>query len=165
MWVDVNSWGRQQRQLDRWVTVRPLSLLQGVLPLIYRHSTTKGDEVKQTSTTRRVFMTQILASVSALTAGQAIAQANKPAAAPAAKPAPAALPLVSETDAQAAGLGYKADTTKVDPKKYPKHAATQNCANCQLYSGKANEPSGPCAIFPGKHVHAKGWCSAWVKKA
>ena len=32
--------------------------------------------------------------------------------------------MVSETDPQAAAVGYKADTTKVDNKKFPKHAAT-----------------------------------------
>ncbi|MFP8833516.1 high-potential iron-sulfur protein [Hydrogenophaga sp. XSHU_21] len=74
-------------------------------------------------------------------------------------------PLVNEKDAQAVALGYAADSTKVDQKKFPKHAATQLCSNCQLYTGKAGEASGPCGIFPGKAVAAKGWCSAWVKKA
>jgi hypothetical protein len=25
--------------------------------------------------------------------------------------------------------------------------------------------AGPCPLFPGKQVSAKGWCSAWAKKA
>jgi High potential iron-sulfur protein len=112
-----------------------------------------------TTTNRRVFMMQAVAGVSALAAGQALAQANKPAA------APAAPTMLAETDATAAGLGYKADTTKVDAKKYPKHAATQLCSNCQLYSGKDKEAAGGCSIFAGKQVAAKGWCSAWIKKA
>jgi hypothetical protein len=95
-------------------------------------------------------MLQVAAGSSALVLANAHAQAA---------------PLVSEKDAQAMSLGYAADTTKVDAKKFPKHAATQQCSNCALYTGKAGEASGPCGIFPGKHVAAKGWCSAWAKKA
>lgn len=73
-------------------------------------------------------------------------------------------PMVSETDPQAAALGYVADATKVDKKKYPKHVASENCSNCQLYQGKPKEASGPCPLYPNKQVAAKGWCSAWVKK-
>ena len=102
------------------------------------------------TTTRRVFFMQAAAGASVLAATNAIAQA------------PA---MVSEKDPAAAGLGYAADTTKVDAKKYPKHTKEQNCANCQLYAGKAKEAAGPCPLFAGKQVAAKGWCSAWVKKA
>ncbi len=73
--------------------------------------------------------------------------------------------MVSETDAQAAALGYKADNTKVDKVKFPKYAADQQCANCSLYQSKPADSSAGCAIFPGKQVAAKGWCSAWAKKA
>lgn len=99
---------------------------------------------------RRVFMMQVAAGGSALMLATAHAQGA---------------PMVNEKDAQAMSLGYAADTTKVDAKKYPKHAATQLCSNCALYTGKAGEASGPCGIFPGKQVAAKGWCSAWAKKA
>ncbi len=99
---------------------------------------------------RRVFMLQVAAaSGTALMAAKAQAQAA----------------LVNEKDAQAAALGYVADTTKVDAKKFPKHAAAQMCSNCQVYAGKPADPAGPCAIFPGKLVAGKGWCSAYVKKA
>jgi hypothetical protein len=101
------------------------------------------------STNRRVFMMQVAVGGSALAAaGAASAQA-----------------MVNEKDPQAVSLGYVADTTKADAKKFPKHAATQKCSNCQLYTGAANSKSGPCSIFPGKQVAANGWCSAWVKKA
>jgi hypothetical protein len=89
------------------------------------------------------------ASGTALLAGQAQAQAA----------------MLSEKDAQAAAGDYVADSTKVDAKKFPKHAATQLCNNCQLYAAKTTDPAGPCALFPGKLVAGKGWCSAWVKKA
>lgn len=73
--------------------------------------------------------------------------------------------MVDEKDAQAVALGYVADASKVNKTKYPKFSADQNCANCQLYQGKAGAAAGGCALFPGKQVTAKGWCSAWVKKA
>ena len=73
--------------------------------------------------------------------------------------------LVDEKDAQAAALGYVADTKRVDAKKYPKHAATQNCTNCALYQGKPTDKAGGCALFGGKQVAGPGWCSAWAKKA
>lgn len=111
---------------------------------------------------RRVFMMQVVAGSTTLASGAALAQASKPAAAPA---APAASTMLSEADGQAVALGYKADGTKVDTKKFPKYAASQLCSNCQLYTGKDKEAAGPCGIFPGKQVAAKGWCSAWVKKA
>ncbi len=102
------------------------------------------------NSTRRVFFMQVAAGTTALAATQVMAQA------------PA---MVNEKDAAAVGLGYAADTTKVDAKKYPKHAATQMCSNCQLYAGKAKEAAGPCPLFAGKQVSAKGWCSAYVAKA
>jgi hypothetical protein len=102
------------------------------------------------NTTRRVFVMQLAAASSALGVSALHAQAA---------------PMVDSKDPQANALGYAADTTKVDPKKFPKHAADQKCSGCQLYTGKAKEPSGPCALFAGKHVNANGWCSAYVKKA
>ena len=73
--------------------------------------------------------------------------------------------LVAEKDPQAVALGYVADATKTDTKKYPKYAAGQVCSNCALYQGKVGEAAGPCPLFAGKNVAAKGWCTSWVKKA
>jgi hypothetical protein len=100
---------------------------------------------------RRTFMLQVVAAGAALAAVQAKAQG--------------AGPQVAETDPQAAALGYKPDTTKVDAKKYPNHTAAQNCAGCQLFQGKPKDASGGCPLFAGKQVMATGWCSAWAKKA
>ena len=100
------------------------------------------------NTNRRTFMMQVAAGTTAVVASQAMAQAK-----------------VDEKDPQAVALGYVADTTKVDAKKYPKHAAAQKCSNCQLFAGKATDASGPCALFPGKQVAGNGWCSAYAKKA
>lgn len=71
---------------------------------------------------------------------------------------------LSETDATAIALGYKADATKADKTKFPKYAAGQQCNNCALYQGKASDNSGGCPLFAGKSVAAKGWCSAWAKR-
>jgi hypothetical protein len=101
-------------------------------------------------TTRRSFIQIIpLAGALALGAGSAFADATK----------------VDEKDPQATAFGYVADATKADKAKFPKYAAGQVCAGCQLYQGKATDASGPCAIFAGKQVSAKGWCSAYTKKA
>ena len=98
---------------------------------------------------RREFVIQLSLGGSALVTGQAFAQA----------------PMLAETDATAVALGYKADTTKVDAAKYPKHAAAQLCTNCVLYQGKATDAAAGCPLFAGKQVAGKGWCSAWAKKA
>ncbi|MDQ2987817.1 MAG: high-potential iron-sulfur protein [Pseudomonadota bacterium] len=100
-------------------------------------------------TTRRIFLAAIPVSALALGLGKATA-------------APVAL---SETDPAAAALGYKADASKVDAKKYPTFASGRQCAGCQLYGGKRTEAAAPCGIFSGKLVSGKGWCAAWVKKA
>ena len=101
------------------------------------------------TTTRRIFMLTVAATGAALTTQFAVAQAK----------------MVDEKDPQAAGLGYVADTTKVDAKKYPNHAPTQLCGNCALFQGKATEVAGNCPLFAGKQVATKGWCSAYAKKA
>ena len=71
---------------------------------------------------------------------------------------------LDEKDPQAAALGYVADATKADKKKYPNYASGQACATCALYQGKAADAAGGCPLFAGKQVAAKGWCSAWAKK-
>ena len=96
--------------------------------------------------TRRTFLMTLAASSAALTSA-AQAQAK-----------------LDEKDPQALALGYVADATKADTKKYPKYAAGQNCANCALYQGKAADVAGLCPLFAGRQVASKGWCSAWAKK-
>ena len=71
---------------------------------------------------------------------------------------------LDEKDPQAVALGYVADATKTDTKKFPKYAAGQVCTNCALYQGKASDALGGCPWFAGKQVAGKGWCSAWAKK-
>ena len=96
--------------------------------------------------TRRTFLMTLAASSAALTSA-AQAQAK-----------------LDEKDPQALALGYVADATKADIKKYPKYAAGQNCGACALYQGKAADAAGLCPLFAGRQVAGKGWCSAWAKK-
>ena len=100
------------------------------------------------STNRRVFLMQVAACGSVLTAARAQAQSAK----------------VDEKDPQAVALAYVADTTKVDQKKFPKHANDQKCNNCALYQGKPTDAVGGCPLFGTKQVAGPGWCSAWAKK-
>jgi hypothetical protein len=72
---------------------------------------------------------------------------------------------LEESDPMAVGLGYREDTHKVDDKKFSKHAATQSCADCQLFQGTAKDATAACTLFGGKQVATGGWCSAWTKKA
>ncbi|WP_342315702.1 high-potential iron-sulfur protein [Lysobacter sp. FW306-1B-D06B] len=85
------------------------------------------------------------------------------AASPAAKPATAAtLPRLTPDNALAKALAYTDNAATV------KHALFKpgtSCANCNFYKGAKGEPSGPCPMFPQNTVSAKGWCTAWAKKA
>ncbi|MEX3669507.1 high-potential iron-sulfur protein [Paraburkholderia phenoliruptrix] len=74
-------------------------------------------------------------------------------------------PKVAETDPTAQALGYKEDASKVDKAKFAKYAPGQDCGNCSFYQGKAGDAYAPCPMFAGKQVAAKGWCSAYNKKA
>lgn len=100
---------------------------------------------------RRTFVMTLVAGCGTLAVGRVAAQT-------------AAAPALSEADPQAVALGYKSDTTKVDNTKYPQHQVAQMCAGCSLYQGKPTDPMAPCALFAGKQVAAKGWCSAWSKR-
>lgn len=71
------------------------------------------------------------------------------------------LPHLTLADPTAKALHYVDDSSKaVAP-----HKAGQDCSNCMHYSGKAGAPDGPCALFPGKSVNAKGWCAGYAAKA
>ena len=74
------------------------------------------------------------------------------------------LPHVSEDDPAAVALGYKHDISQVDVEKFPKAADGKICSDCQFFTGEPGAEWGPCAIFPGKAVNAKGWCNGFVAK-
>jgi len=74
-------------------------------------------------------------------------------------------PKVAESDPTAQALGYKLDASQVDKAKYAKYVAGEDCGNCSFYQGKPTDAFAPCPMFAGKQVAAKGWCSAYNKKA
>ena len=100
---------------------------------------------------RRTFILSAV-SASTLTGTLAFAQSSPPE-------------LVKDTDANAVALGYFGDGSKTDVKKYPQYATGQSCSTCTLFTGTAKDSSAVCPVFGGKAVSAKGWCSAWTKKA
>jgi len=76
---------------------------------------------------------------------------------------------LEENDPTAMALGYLHDASAVDTEKFPRRAgdagAEMFCDTCALYTGAEGEEWGPCAIFPGKVVAAKGWCNSFAPKA
>jgi len=74
---------------------------------------------------------------------------------------PARAALIDEQDPRAQKLGYRADSAKVDPQKFPTHKPAQTCANCQLYTGDPGSAAGGCVLFGDAQVAAKGWCTSW----
>jgi hypothetical protein len=69
-------------------------------------------------------------------------------------------PQLGEDDPTAKALKYAHDASAVKERSN----ATAVCDNCMHYSGEAGSEWGPCALFQGKQVAAKGWCSAWAQK-
>jgi hypothetical protein len=69
------------------------------------------------------------------------------------------LPMVDEADPTAKALGYHCDAAK----NAARTDKTAFCDGCLFYTVQ-NPKSGACALFPGKAVCAKGWCTSWQKK-
>ncbi|MDR2852429.1 MAG: high-potential iron-sulfur protein [Burkholderiaceae bacterium] len=73
------------------------------------------------------------------------------------------LPHLSPTDPTATAFAYVESTAKI---KNPKFVAGSDCKNCNFYQARnSNAAYGPCLIFQGKSVNAKGWCTNYVKAA
>lgn len=70
------------------------------------------------------------------------------------------LPHLSPSDPTAKALNYVEVATE---SKNSAYAAGHACDNCALYQGDRKAKWGPCAVFPGKDVDTKGWCSSYVK--
>lgn len=105
---------------------------------------------------RRVFILQVVAGSAAGAGLPAFAQEKK-----------VSTVRLTEADPYAKSMGFKLDTNTVDKARYPRHdAATQNCAKCQLYSGKDGDEVGPCSFYGGRLVPPGGWCRNFkVRKA
>ena len=76
----------------------------------------------------------------------------------------APLPRLAEDDPLARKLGYRHSSARVDAKKFPGHKRGQDCDDCLHYKGRRGEAWGPCDLFPGKAVNAKGWCIEFQPK-
>ena len=74
------------------------------------------------------------------------------------------LPKLTEDDPVAAALKYTHDASTVDAALRTQPAAEQSCINCAQLQGDEGDEWRPCAIFIGKLVNVKGWCSVWVPK-
>jgi hypothetical protein len=70
------------------------------------------------------------------------------------------LPHLTADDPTAKALNYGEDGSKAPPP----HVAGQACGNCNFFQG-GTAAYGPCQLFPGKAVNAKGWCAGYAKKA
>ncbi|MGF1681722.1 high-potential iron-sulfur protein [Photobacterium minamisatsumaniensis] len=100
---------------------------------------------KNSNSSRRNFLKLSLAGVIGITVGNKVLV----------KPVHASeLPHLTDDDPQAQALKYVHESP--DSEKH--------CSNCALIQGNDGDEWRPCALFPGKAVNAKGWCSAWVKK-
>lgn len=73
------------------------------------------------------------------------------------------LPKLALDHAQAKALAYTEDAASASGHASFKPGST--CANCQFIQGADGADYRPCQLFPGHSVAAKGWCSAWAKKA
>lgn len=73
----------------------------------------------------------------------------------------AELPPLTEADPTAKALAYVEDATK---STNPKYKAGEDCTKCMFYTGGPTG-RGPCQLFPGKSVAAKGWCVSYSPKA
>jgi len=110
-------------------------------------SSTKHDQ------SRRQFLTRLAVASAAIPAvvllgGTRVARAED-------------APHMDPEDPMAKALRYVEDAVRSEGRV----DETALCSNCMHYSGEAGAEYGPCAIFQGKQVNAKGWCTAWVKKA
>ncbi len=72
--------------------------------------------------------------------------------------------MVQESDALARTLAYVADTTRANQIDYPSHTTDQMCRVCTSFQGNPKDSSGPCKVYGGRVVSAKGWCSAFERR-
>lgn len=74
----------------------------------------------------------------------------------------AAVKKVEENEPKALAVGYRHDSKKVDPARYPKHQPSQNCANCLAFApAKPTDEWGECDLMSDRLVFKDGWCSSY----
>jgi hypothetical protein len=101
---------------------------------------------------RRTFMIRAVAGVAAATVLPQVAHATTE--------------KQSESDPYAKSMGFKLNHEEVDPAKYKRWTAEQQCNKCQLWGGKAGDEYGECSFFE-RYTPSGGWCKNFkaVKKA
>ena len=65
-----------------------------------------------------------------------------------------------EDDPTAVSLSYKHDATQATHEAY---SSGRDCAGCLFFQG-GDASAGPCPVFSGKLVNAKGWCASWRQR-
>jgi hypothetical protein len=68
---------------------------------------------------------------------------------------------LSPEDPVAKALHYTEDASTATAAT---HAPGSACANCNFFQG-GTAAFGPCQLFQGKTVSAKGWCAGYLKKS
>lgn len=109
--------------------------------------------MNQSSPSRRRFLIDTAVAVTALPLGAQLLGRNAWAQ---------DLPMLPLDNAQAKALNYVEST---DGLSHPSFKPGSDCAGCQFYTNASAAEAGPCTLFPGHKVAAKGWCSAWAKRA
>ena len=71
-------------------------------------------------------------------------------------------PPLDVKDPKAVALGYVEAAARVDRGRYPDFIPGSDCSSCVQLNGNAAGGFAPCALFPGKLVAVKGWCTAWA---
>ena len=104
------------------------------------------------SSRRRFLARTVAAAIAAPLAARMLARAAHAAE----------LPPIPADHATAVALAYTEDAASAS---HPSFKPASLCSNCQFYTGTADAARGPCTLFAGYSVAAKGWCSAWAKKA
>ncbi len=76
------------------------------------------------------------------------------------------MPHVELDDPTAQALLYVHDAANVDTSNpaAARYMPGQTCSNCVQIQGEEGAEWRPCPLFPGKLVHADGWCSVWAQK-
>lgn len=73
------------------------------------------------------------------------------------------LPHLTDSNPAAASLSYTENADTVDPRKFPKHQASQRCATCRYFQTGTGGQYAPCRLYPGNAVSANGWCAGYVQ--
>lgn len=106
---------------------------------------------------RRSFFQSALTAVGTVAILPVVARAARDSKPAAAGSGPA---MLDPKDQTAKAVQYVEKSTK----------AGQSCSTCVLYNMDGKETTvkgakvGACSLFPGKVVHAEGWCASYAKK-